>query len=90
LEHYQNENTNSSINEVKSDFENDLDDYVEIKVERPLSSLSDTDKMNAEIKTNDIRPVAVESAGSNQMIILIVIQVTTALHVVQVIHDEVH
>ncbi|CAO1295114.1 unnamed protein product, partial [Diamesa serratosioi] len=29
------ENTNSSINELKSDFENDLDDYVEIKVERP-------------------------------------------------------
>ncbi|CAO1295089.1 unnamed protein product, partial [Diamesa serratosioi] len=30
------ENTNSSINELKSDFENDLDDYVEIKVERPF------------------------------------------------------
>ncbi|CAO1400352.1 unnamed protein product [Diamesa serratosioi] len=88
IENYKNRLRNI-INEVKSDFENDLDDYVEIKVERPLSSLSDTDKINAEIPTNDVRPVAVESADSNQMIILIVIQVTMALHVIQIMgHSE--
>ena len=95
-EHYQNENSNSSsINDVKSDFENDHDDHVklakspskspeklvpidtdiesafrfarDLKVERPLSSLSDTDdKMDAEITTNDVRPKKTRSRKRRQ------------------------
>lgn len=94
-EHYQNENTNSSINDVKSDFENDHDDHVklakspskspeklapldtdiesafrfarDLKLERPLSSLSDTDdKMDVEVTTNDVRPKKTRSRKRRQ------------------------